>query len=52
MHTSLTLDKGREAGAVRWRTCLPLRLERREEAFEDGGACFFADLKPAGGLYG
>lgn len=33
-------------------TCLPRKSERREETFEEGGDCFFADWKPFGGLYG
>ena len=33
-------------------TCLPLKLERREEELEDDVACLFAGLKPAGALYG
>lgn len=32
-----------------WKTCLPRRLERRDETLEDED-CFFADLKPNGGL--
>jgi len=32
-----------------WKTCLPRRLERRDETLEDED-CFFADLKPEGGL--
>lgn len=52
MVISLTLDNGRNDGAVIWYTCLPRRLERTEEVLEDGGVCFFADLKPKGGLYG
>lgn len=33
-----------------WRTCLPRRLERIEEVFDDGADCFFTDLNPVGGL--
>ena len=32
-----------------WKTCLPRRLERRDETLEEED-CFFADLKPEGGL--
>lgn len=48
----MTLDSGRDAGAVMWMTCLPRRSESREEELEDGVACLFAGLKPAGALYG
>lgn len=35
-----------------WMICLPRMLESKEEELEDGGACFFAGLKPYGALYG
>jgi hypothetical protein len=50
METSFIFDSGSEDGAVMWKTCLPFRLERRDEVFEDGGGCLFATLKPVGGL--
>lgn len=46
---SFTFEMGRKDGAVMWKTCLPRRLERRDETLEDED-CFFADLKPDGGL--
>lgn len=32
-----------------WKTCLPRRLDRRDETWEEED-CFFADLNPDGGL--
>lgn len=49
---SLTLDSGRNDGAVMWNTCLPLRLDRTEDVCEDGADCLITVLNPEGGLYG
>lgn len=32
-----------------WKTCFPLRLERRDETLDEED-CFFVDLNPDGGL--
>lgn len=48
--TSLTFERGRNAGAVMWKTCLLWTLERIEEISEDGGDCAFNGLNPEGGL--
>lgn len=47
---SLTFENGRKAGAVTWKTCLPRRLERREDTLDDGAGAFFTGLNPEGGL--
>ena len=47
--TSFTFERGRNEGAVMWKTCFPRRSERMDETFEDED-CFLADLKPGGGL--
>lgn len=47
--TSLIFERGREAGAVMWKTCFPLREDRVEDVLEEDWLS--ADLKPCGGLY-
>jgi hypothetical protein len=50
MANSRTAERGRNAGAVTWKTRLPWRLERREEALEGDRGCRFTCLNPKGGL--
>lgn len=33
-----------------WKTCLPCRLDRRDETDDDGGDCSLTRLNPDGGL--